>query len=44
MALALGGKTAKLPRAGIAAAIIRSKDLLTGKVDITSQNHGFHVL
>ncbi|MDR3424895.1 MAG: glutamine-hydrolyzing carbamoyl-phosphate synthase small subunit [Alphaproteobacteria bacterium] len=43
LGLALGGKTAKLPR-GHRGANHPVKDLLSGKVDITSQNHGFHVL
>jgi len=41
--LAMGAKTAKLPR-GHRGANHPVKDLATGKVDITSQNHGFHVL
>jgi carbamoyl-phosphate synthase small subunit len=42
MALALGGKTFKLKfgHRGINQPV---KDLLTGKVEITSQNHGFAV-
>ena len=43
LGLAIGGKTAKLPR-GHRGANHPVKDLKTGKVDITSQNHGFHVL
>jgi carbamoyl-phosphate synthase small subunit len=43
MALALGAKTAKLPR-GHRGANHPVKDLDTGKVEITSQNHGFAVL
>ena len=43
LGLALGGKTAKMPR-GHRGANHPVKDLMTGKVDITSQNHGFHVL
>lgn len=43
LALALGGKTAKMPR-GHRGANHPVKDLLTGKVEITSQNHGFMVL
>jgi carbamoyl-phosphate synthase small subunit len=43
LGLAIGAKTAKLPR-GHRGANHPVKDLLTGKVDITSQNHGFHVL
>jgi carbamoyl-phosphate synthase small subunit len=43
LALALGGKTAKLPF-GHRGANHPVKDLETGKVEITSQNHGFHVL
>ena len=43
LALALGAKTAKMSR-GHRGANHPVKDLLTGKVDITSQNHGFHVL
>ena len=43
LALALGGKTEKLPR-GHRGANHPVKDLATGKVEITSQNHGFVVL
>jgi len=43
MALALGAKTTKLPR-GHRGANHPVKDLDTGKVEITSQNHGFAVL
>ncbi len=43
LALALGGKTAKLPF-GHRGANHPVKDLETGKVEITSQNHGFHVI
>ncbi|MDD3371611.1 MAG: glutamine-hydrolyzing carbamoyl-phosphate synthase small subunit [Alphaproteobacteria bacterium] len=43
LGLALGAKTAKLSR-GHRGANHPVKDLKTGKVDITSQNHGFHVL
>jgi carbamoyl-phosphate synthase small subunit len=43
LALALGAKTAKMKR-GHRGANHPVKDLRTGKVDITSQNHGFHVL
>ena len=43
LGLALGAKTAKLPR-GHRGANHPVKDLKTGKVEITSQNHGFHVL
>lgn len=43
LALAFGGKTAKLPF-GHRGANHPVKDLTTGKVEITSQNHGFHVL
>jgi carbamoyl-phosphate synthase small subunit len=43
LALALGGKTAKLPF-GHRGANHPVKDLLTNKVEITSQNHGFHVI
>lgn len=43
LALALGGKTAKLPF-GHRGANHPVKNLLTGLVEITSQNHGFHVL
>ena len=43
LALALGAKTAKMPR-GHRGANHPVKDLASGRVDITSQNHGFHVL
>jgi carbamoyl-phosphate synthase small subunit len=43
LALALGGKTTKMPR-GHRGANHPVKDLQTGKVEITSQNHGFMVL
>ncbi|MDE2029931.1 MAG: glutamine-hydrolyzing carbamoyl-phosphate synthase small subunit [Alphaproteobacteria bacterium] len=43
LALALGAKTAKMAR-GHRGANHPVKDLKTGKVDITSQNHGFRVL
>jgi len=43
LALALGAKTAKMPR-GHRGANHPVKDLQSGKIDITSQNHGFHVL
>ncbi len=43
LAIALGGKTAKLPF-GHRGANHPVKDIETGKVEITSQNHGFHVL
>lgn len=43
LAIALGGKTGKLPF-GHRGANHPVKDLETGKVEITSQNHGFHVL
>jgi carbamoyl-phosphate synthase small subunit len=43
LALALGGKTAKMER-GHRGANHPVKDLTTGKVEITSQNHGFCVL
>lgn len=43
LGLALGAKTAKLKR-GHRGANHPVKELQTGKVDITSQNHGFHVL
>ncbi len=43
LALALGGKTAKMPR-GHRGANHPVKDIQTGKVEITSQNHGFMVL
>jgi carbamoyl-phosphate synthase small subunit len=42
LALALGGTTHKMPR-GHRGANHPVKDLLTGKVEITSQNHGFVV-
>lgn len=42
MALALGGKTFKL-KFGHRGANQPVKNLLTGKVEITSQNHGFAV-
>jgi carbamoyl-phosphate synthase small subunit len=42
MALALGGRTAKMDR-GHRGANHPVKDLVTGKVEITSQNHGFVV-
>jgi carbamoyl-phosphate synthase small subunit len=42
LALALGGTTAKMPR-GHRGANHPVKDLSTGKVEITSQNHGFAV-
>jgi carbamoyl-phosphate synthase small subunit len=42
LALALGGKTYKLAR-GHRGANQPVKDLVTGKVEITSQNHGFAV-
>jgi carbamoyl-phosphate synthase small subunit len=42
MALALGGRTAKMAR-GHRGANHPVKDLATGKVEITSQNHGFVV-
>jgi carbamoyl-phosphate synthase small subunit len=42
LALALGGTTRKMPR-GHRGANHPVKDLLTGKVEITSQNHGFVV-
>jgi carbamoyl-phosphate synthase small subunit len=42
LALALGGKTEKMPR-GHRGANHPVKDLETGKVEITSQNHGFMV-
>jgi carbamoyl-phosphate synthase small subunit len=42
LALALGGKTRKMAR-GHRGANHPVKDLLTGKVEITSQNHGFIV-
>jgi carbamoyl-phosphate synthase small subunit len=43
MALALGARTAKMTR-GHRGANQPVKDLETGKVEITSQNHGFEVL
>ena len=43
LALAIGGKTAKMAR-GHRGANQPVKDLTTGKVEITSQNHGFCVL
>jgi carbamoyl-phosphate synthase small subunit len=43
LALALDGKTAKMPL-GHRGANHPVKDLATGKVEITSQNHGFRVL
>ena len=43
LALALGGRTAKMAR-GHRGANHPVKDLATGKVEITSQNHGFCVL
>jgi carbamoyl-phosphate synthase small subunit len=43
LALALGGKTRKM-KLGHRGANQPVKDLLTGKVEITSQNHGFEVL
>lgn len=43
LALALGGRTDKLAT-GHRGANHPVKDLTTGKVEITSQNHGFHVL
>ena len=43
LALALGGRTTKLPR-GHRGANHPVKDLATGKVEITSQNHGFVVM
>ena len=42
LSLALGGKTAKMPL-GHRGANHPVKDLETGKVEITSQNHGFRV-
>jgi carbamoyl-phosphate synthase small subunit len=42
LALALGGRTAKMPL-GHRGANHPVKDLETGKVEITSQNHGFRV-
>lgn len=43
LAIALGGKTTKMPL-GHRGANHPVQDLKTGKVEITSQNHGFHVL
>ncbi len=43
LALAVGGKTSKMPT-GHRGANHPVKDLQTGKVEITSQNHGFQVL
>lgn len=43
LAITLGGKTAKLPF-GHRGANHPVKDLATGRIEITSQNHGFHVL
>jgi carbamoyl-phosphate synthase small subunit len=43
LALALGGKTRKMVR-GHRGANHPVKDLATGKVEITSQNHGFEVM
>ena len=43
LALALGGKTTKMP-IGHRGANHPVKDLATGKVEITSQNHGFCVI
>lgn len=43
LALALGGKTSKM-HLGHRGANQPVKDLMTGKVEITSQNHGFQVL
>lgn len=43
LALALGGRTTKMPR-GHRGANHPVKDLTTGKVEITSQNHGFEVM
>ncbi len=43
LALALGGRTAKMAR-GHRGANHPVRDLATGKVEITSQNHGFAVL
>ncbi len=43
LAIALGGKTEKLPF-GHRGANHPVKDLSTGKIEITSQNHGFHVI
>ncbi|MDD3288255.1 MAG: glutamine-hydrolyzing carbamoyl-phosphate synthase small subunit [Alphaproteobacteria bacterium] len=43
LGLALGGKTTKMPR-GHRGANHPVRDLQTGKVEITSQNHGFMVM
>ncbi len=43
LALALGGETTKM-NLGHRGANQPVKDLMTGKVEITSQNHGFHVI
>ncbi len=43
LAITLGGKTEKLPF-GHRGANHPVKDLATGKIEITSQNHGFHVI
>lgn len=43
LGLALGARTTKMPR-GHRGANHPVKDLLTGKVEITSQNHGFMVM
>jgi len=43
LALALGGTTAKMPL-GHRGANHPVQDIHTGRVEITSQNHGFHVL
>ncbi len=43
LGLALGGRTTKMPR-GHRGANHPVKDLQTGKVEITSQNHGFMVM
>ncbi len=43
LALALGGKTTKMP-SGHRGTNHPVKNLLTGMVEITSQNHGFHVV
>ncbi|MBU0858396.1 MAG: gamma-glutamyl-gamma-aminobutyrate hydrolase family protein, partial [Alphaproteobacteria bacterium] len=43
LALALGGQTTKM-HLGHRGANHPVQDLTTGKVEITSQNHGFHVL
>ena len=43
LAIALGAKTAKLPF-GHRGANHPVKNLVTGQVEITSQNHGFHVI